>query len=1090
MRSRIKSKLILGILGLSLSFYSCEKRKKEQSLFELIPAEKSDVTFENSLQSTDSLNILEYLYFYNGGGVAAGDINNDGLVDLFFTGNQVPNKLYLNKGNLQFEDISESSGVQSVKGWSNGVIFGDVNGDGFLDIYISQVGDYKGIEGHNRLLINQGNLTFEEKSEQYGVDFKGFGTHAAFFDFDRDGDLDLYLLNHGVKSPEVFAQSENRYKADEGGDRLLKNLSVEGENRFVDVTESAGIYSSILGFGLGVAIEDFNGDGWPDIYVSNDFTENDYLYLNQQDGTFKESLESLIANTSRYSMGNDAADLNGDGRPDIITTDMLPEDPEIWMKSVGEDKVEVYSIKKQFNYGDQYVRNHLQLNQSKKGFSEIALYAGTFASDWSWSPLIFDMDNDGLMDIHITNGIVKRPNDLDFIQYSQEADPNMTFSELRKRQIDMLPSVKLPNYAFQNQGNLKFEQVQSSWGLDQESYSNGSTYADLDNDGDLDLIINNLDQEAFIYQNQSEGLNRNFVQISLSSSSKNPFGVGAEVQVFAGKRVFRQFLSTSRGFQSGTSTVLTFGLGEIDAIDSVQVSWPEGEQEAFKSISINTHQKLQKGNGELSESKLTVEEEILPESPFNWIHQEKNSIKESDREYLIPRSYAISGPAVAVADVNGDGLEDVYLGGAKDQAGELHLQQADGSFEKIENPTFNQLARAEDIVATFADLNGDGALDLYVASGGNELEQGNLFLFDRVFLGNGTGQFTFFPNALPPIGENTAAIAPSDVNGDGALDLFIGASNVAGDYGASPKSYLLINNGNGQFREQTEEWFGEDIDFGMVNSAKWSDLDQDGTDELLLSGEWQRVRVFKKTDGKLVEFFPEGLENSSGWINDLQLADINGDGLLDILTGNLGLNSKLKASPEKPVFLYHHDFDENGQADPLIFHFMGEKLVPFATRDDLIKQIPGIKRKHPNYQEYAQIKSPEDLFPENTLDQVTPKKAVEFRSGVYFQNQDGSFTFEPFPWEAQLSPIFAIHWNEDTKTLFLGGNFSGYRVDLGKAVASSLSAWKWEENQWKKVELDENLPLHAEVRALFEIKKQVFALTHNGPIYPLEQIHE
>ncbi|MCS5491518.1 VCBS repeat-containing protein [Algoriphagus limi] len=1078
------SEIICLSLGLLLLF-SCKKEESNPKLFELLSPEQTGVTFENRLESTDSMNILEYLYFYNGGGVAAGDINNDGFVDLFFSGNQVPSKLYLNKGNLQFEDISESSGISEMGGWSNGVTFADVNGDGFLDLYVSQVSGYKGIEGKNRLWINQGDLTFKEKGEEYGVDFRGFGTHAAFLDYDRDGDLDLYLLNHGVKSPEVFTKSENRFIPYEEGDKLLKNLSAQGENRFEDATQESGIYSSILGFGLGVAVEDFNHDGWPDIYVSNDFTENDYLYLNQQDGTFKESLEDWIANTSRYSMGNDAADLNGDGLPEIFTTDMLPEDPEIWMKSVGEDKVEVYQIKKQFNYADQYVRNNLQLNREEIGFSEIALYSGVFASDWSWSPLLLDMDNNGLVDIHITNGIVKRPNDLDFIQYSQEADPQMTLSELRKRQIEMLPSVKLANYTFQNVGELRFKPVSDAWGLDQPSYSNGSTYADLDNDGDLELIINNLDQVTFIYQNQSEFSGNHFLRVNLSSSGFNPFGIGAEVTLFSNEKVFRQRLNTSRGFQSGTSTTLVFGLGEIEKIDSIQVFWPEGEREIFGPSEANTSLTLEKGRGKYIEENLE-NHKVDFSSPIEWKHVEKTEIRESDREYLLPRSYAAEGPALAVGDVNGDGLKDLYLGGAKGQAGEIQLQQEDGSFKKSDNPIFDQLAKAEDVSALFADLNGDGNLDLYVGSGGNEEQQGNLFLFDRVFFGDGTGAFRFSPNSLPPLGENTSVIAPTDINQDGAIDLFIGASNVTEDYGAEPKSYLLVNNGKGQFQEQTEIWFGENTHFGMVNDATWVDLNGDGIEELILSGEWQGVRVFEKNGDKYEEKIGAGLESSSGWIQSILVQDINGDGLLDILTGNLGLNSKFKASKEKPVILYHADFDQNEKAEPLIFHYMGEKLVPFVTRDDLIKQIPGIKKLHPSYQEYAKIQKPEDLFSKEVLDKAELKKAFEFRSGAYLQKQDGSFEFVPFPWEQQLSPIFSMLWDQETKILYLGGNFSGYRVDLGKNNGQSVSALKWSNGHWESVKLEPSVPLQAEIRQIVAIEEQILAAMNDGPVFSVK----
>lgn len=1060
--------LALGMWG----WVSCGKKEAEaviDPLFELMSPAQTGIQFENRLTSTTEANILEYLYFYNGGGVAAGDIDNDGLIDLYFTGNQVPNKLYRNKGNFHFEDITESAGVSGDGGWSTGVTMADVNGDGLLDIYVSQVGDYGSIKGQNKLYLNLGSGKFKESAADYGLDFKGFSTHSVFFDYDRDGDLDLYLLNHNVKSPEVFAKSENRTKADPSGDKLYKNQLSEGKTGFEDVTESSGIYSSILGFGLGVAAEDFNADGWLDLYVSNDFTENDYLYLNNKDGTFREALAEMISSTSRYSMGNDAADLNGDGLPEIFTTDMLPENPEIWMKSVGEDKAEVYQIKKQFGYQDQYVRNHLQVNQGNGRFAEVALFAGVYASDWSWSPLIFDMDNDGLVDIHVSNGIVKRPNDLDFIQYSQEADASTPLVELRKKQIDMLPTLKISNFAWKNQGNLRFENQAKAFGLDQESYSNGSVYADLDNDGDLDLVLNNLDQESFVYQNHSERLGNGFLKVSLSQEGFNLQAIGAQVQVFAQNQTWSQRISTSRGFQSGPAPELVFGLGKVQQVDSIHVSWPTGDREVFPGAAANQSLKLSKGSGKVAES---IQKEIPATFTFpeiNWTHLEKDEVDELKREYLAPKSFARMGPAMAVADVNGDGLDDLYLGGAKDQAGAIFIQTPAGGFTEVPNPMFLQLAKAEDTVAEFADLNGDGLLDLFVGSGGSEYESGNLFYFDRVFFGDGTGKFFFSMNSLPPIGENTSAVAIQDVDGDGDLDLFVASSHRAGDYGASPKSSLLINQGRGQFKDETEAWFGKDVEFGMLNAASFADLDGNGKTELILAGDWTGVRIFELEGGKATEKKLKGLEFSSGWMNALRVADLDQNGKLDLIVGNLGLNSKLKASAQKPVWLYHHDFDGNGQADPILFHYMGEKLVPFPTRDDLIRQIPGVKRSHASYAEYAKISKPSDLFPEDHLDKARKLPAYEFRSGVYFQDEKGEFAFVPFPDEAQWGPIVGIEVDPVSKQLWLAGNFAGFRADLGRSMNLMPLSYRWENGKWLEEQVISSFSKTSELRKLKQL---------------------
>ena len=1039
--------LLAGLVGL----FSCQTDSAvpKETLFKFLSPEQTGIQFSNNLTSTSEVNILEYLYFYNGGGVAAGDINGDGLVDLYFTGNQVSNKLYLNKGNFQFEDITESAGVSGDGGWSTGVTMADVNGDGLLDIYVCQVGDYGSIKGQNKLYINLGEGRFREAAEEFGLAFKGFSTHAAFFDYDRDGDLDMYLLNHNVKSPEVFAPAVNRTKSDPSGDKLFKNLLAEGGKGFEDVTAEAGIYSSVLGFGLGVAVEDFNGDGWLDLYISNDFTENDYLYLNQQNGRFEESLEKLIPSTSRYSMGNDAADLNGDGWPEIFTTDMLPEDPEIWMRSIGEDKAEVYQIKEKFGYGDQYVRNHLQVNQAGKGFAEIAQYAGVYASDWSWSPLIFDFDNDGCMDIHVTNGIAKRPNDLDFIQYSQDADAKTPLEELRKKQIELLPKLEISNFAWVNQGGFKFENQADSLGLGQIGYSNGSVYADLDNDGDLDLVTNNIDQTAFIYQNQSEKTGNHFLRIQLQGDEFNRFGLGAQVSIFSGEQSWTQRLSTSRGFQSGPSTTLVFGLGKVEKADSIRVAWPDGLQETFGGSETNQTLEVKRGSGKVNPFLINPEKESFLFDSLAWRHQEKSELDLTKREYLALRSFSDQGPALAVGDVNGDGLHDLYLGGAKDQAGIILLQTPSGDFEEVENPIFQQLAKAEDTVAEFTDFNGDGHLDLFVGSGGNEHPKGALFNFDRIFFGDGTGKFQFDMRAIPPIGENTSCIAIHDVDGDGDLDLFVGASVVTGDYGASLSSRLLINQGNGQFVDITERWFGGEVDFGMVNSAEFADLDGDGQKELLFSGDWNGLRIFRKSGNSYEEFNPKGLEFAAGWIQAIRVADVNGDGKMDILTGNLGENTKLKANSERPVWLYHHDFDQNGQADPVVFHYMGDKLVPFATRDDLIRQIPGVKRKHSDYSSYAKISQPEDLFTEKELKDVRKLPAYEFRSGAYLQQTDGSFEFLPFPDKAQWGPIFALEWEEENQMLFLGGNSTDFRVDLGKSRNLGVEKIQFQEGVWK-----------------------------------------
>jgi enediyne biosynthesis protein E4 len=1053
------SGLVSGIYYFILfGFFSCSK-PHEDTLFKLLDSKETGIEFRNDLVSSEEMNILEYLYFYNGGGVATGDINNDGLVDIYFTSNQGENKLYLNKGNFQFEDITEKAGVKGAGGWSTGVTMADINGDGFLDMYVCQVGEYKGLSGKNKLYINNGDLTFSEKAAEYGIDFVGFSTHSVFFDFDQDGDLDMYLLNHSIKKPEVFSHADTKFSSqdEKGGDKLFKNLLSEGENRMVDVTEEAGILSSSLGFGLGVGIADINGDGWMDLYVSNDFTEDDYLYINQADGTFKESLNEYISNTSRYSMGNDIGDINNDGLPDIFTTDMLPSDPQIWMKSIGEDKQEVFDVKKRLGYKDQYVRNHLQLNRGDGRFSEIGLLTNTFATDWSWSPLIFDMDNDGQKDIHITNGIVKRPNDLDFVQYSQEPSRGLSEKEIQKKQIDMLPTVKLSNFSFRNEGGLKFTNMSEVWGLDQLSYANGSTYADLDNDGDLDLVINNIDQEAFIYQNlSSETLKNHHIQFDLKGEIFNSYGIGAQVYVYCQEEILLQTLSTSKGFQSGTSTTLTFGLGNHTVVDSVMVVWDSSEIEVFKNQTPDKKHTLEKGKGTKSTfpSKVIAPILELVDLGIDWKHEENTDFDDFRREYLIPRKYSTEGPAMAIGDINGDGLEDIFFGGAKGQAGVFYLQQVDGKFIKGNHPVFDQLKMAEDVVAVLEDFNQDGTLDLYIGSGGNESTRKEFFNFDRLFLNNGKGNFFFSMNSLPPISENTSTLAIHDVNGDGAPDIFVGASVVTGNYGEIPKSYLLLNDGKGRFTEATTAYFGADFQPGMVKKAKWSDLDNDGIKELILVGEWMAVQVYQQNPEGKFELSNDQSLKISGWYFGMEVKDLDGNGLEDIILGNLGLNSKLKTSDEKPAWLYHGDFDENGQEDPLIFHYMEGHLVPFATRDDLIKQIPAIKGKHSKYVDFAKIQSPEDIFTETQLSKASKYPITELSSGVLWNKGKAGFQFSPFPVEMQFSPIhgFTTFQTQKGKQYLLGiGNFHGFRSDFGKADAQPLVLMELEDGAWRSI---------------------------------------
>ncbi|GAB5528678.1 MAG: VCBS repeat-containing protein [Roseivirga sp.] len=1080
------SKSLIPLLAIAL-LVSCTNEPAippAPSLFSLLESEDTGVDFTNELTDSPGFNILEYLYFYNGAGVAVGDINGDDLPDLYFVGNQVPNKLYLNKGGFQFEDISEQAGVAGTGTWATGVTMADVNGDGLLDIYVSQVGDYKEAKGANQLFINQGDQTFVDEAAKYGLDFVGFSTQAAFFDYDRDGDLDMYLLNHSIKNPAVFAKSTSRINTDElGGDRLFQSQLAQGSEKYVDVTSKAGIYSSALGFGLGLAISDLNNDGWPDIYVSNDFTENDYLYTNNQDGTFTEGLEEQIPYTSRYSMGNAADDLDNDGLSEIITTDMLPSDPEIWQMSVGEDKTDVYDIKLTFGYAHQYVRNTLQKNLGNGSFSDVSLMAGTFATDWSWAPLAFDMDNDGLLDLHISNGIYKRPNDLDYVNYGQDQPgvKGMNPDELEAFQIENLPNVKIPNYAGRNQGDLQFESIGVDWGLDQSSYSNGSAYADLDNDGDLDLVINNTNQQAFVYENNAREQNQShFLTVVLAGTGLNQQAIGARLTLeLNGEQLTREVMPT-RGFQSAVDTRVHFGLGSNTTTGRLNIQWPDGARQQVEGIQADQTLKLSYAPNDEGTIADRTEESIFQISTFDaWEHKE-NNYKDYNQEYLIPRKFSTEGPALAVADVNGDGLDDMYLGGAKEQPGALWLQQANGSFRLKPVQAFEQLSRAEDTDALFFDADNDGDLDLYVVSAGNEYDNGKVFTFDRLYLNDGKGNLQFAPMAIPQFGTHGKTVSASDIDGDGDVDLFVGANIVKGVYGLNPKHHLLINDGKGRFTDQTGSRMPTANQLGMLNDAHWFDYDQDGDEDLLVAGEWTPITLLQNNGkGQFTRATTTGLENSEGWWFSLALADVDADGDLDIIAGNMGLNSKLKATESRPLSLYVNDFDQNGQADPVLFHFMADAEIPFASRDDLIKQMAFIKKKHPDYRSYASLKSPEDLFGAELLKRSLKKQVASFASAVFINNGSGNFTRRDLPTAAQLSTVMDIlagDFDSDGHVdLFMVGNLYAFRNDIGRAGARPVTYLKGDGQgnfEVSRISDLNNLETWGEYRAVNMIRTQ------------------
>ena len=1026
-------------------FISCNS-KKENTLFELLPSSKTNVYFQNNLEYTEELNPYTYRNFYNGGGVGIGDFNNDSLQDIFFTGNLVSNKLYLNKGNFEFEDITDKSGLNSKDIWSTGVSVVDINHDGFLDIYVCKSGPPGGERRNNELFINNGDLTFTESSKAYGLDNEGLSTHAAFFDFDNDGDLDCYLLNNTIKSIGIgLDMVKDLRKIDSNqGNKLLRN----DNGFFVDISKEAGIYTSDIGFGLGVTIGDINLDGWSDMFISNDFFEKDYLYINNQNGTFSESLEDYLNEISMGSMGADMADLNNDGFSEIFVTEMLPDRHDRRVSKAVFDSWDKYQFSLNQGYFHQFNRNALQLNNQNNSFSEISRITGLDATDWSWGALIFDMDNDGNKDVFVANGIYKDLLDQDYVNFL--ANPsiisNMIKSEEEpvKKLIDMIPSEPLTNFAFKNLGSLKFDNVSEEFGFDNKTFSNGSAYGDFDNDGDLDLVINNVNMLSNIYENKSSN---NWISFSFDSSSKNKFGVGNKIFLYTKNGLQFQELSPMRGFQSSVDYRLNFGIGNISNVDSVKIVWNNNQESTLQNLKINSHHLIKEDNMIKSHNKNTSnkQKQILSQSMSNidYTHIENNFV-DFDRERLLFKMNSSEGPCLCAADFNQDGLDDIFIGSAKNQVSKIYYQIKKGEFKEYSEPFENDLL-SEDVNCVVDDFDGDGRIDLIVASGGSEFSNFSPELRDRLYLNNGYMNFQKLDNSFASIltFESTSTISSDDIDNDGDKDLFVGTRLNPGSYGTQTKNFILINNGKGIFSDATSQYLGNDKIMKMVTDSEFIDIDNDGTNELVVVGEWMPILVFKNLNNKFLNISDSlGLSKTNGLYNEIHSLDINNDGFNEIIIGNYGLNSMFKASVEKPLTLYVNDFDKNGRTEQILGMYYDDNLYPIVQLKDLWMQLPYLKKEYLKFENYKNKKMNELL--DKSAMKNTKILEVYNLASLILQNESGiKFQIDTLPFMAQISPIYSILSddlnNDGYNDIILGGNLSEIKPEFGPSKASYSS---------------------------------------------------
>ena len=1044
---------------LTVVFYSCNTDKNNnlstidtETLFTLLDAKETGIDFLNKVKNQKNFNIFKYRNFYNGGGVAIGDINNDGLADIYLTGNMVANKLYLNKGNLTFEDISVSAGIEGNKPWSTGVVMVDINQDGLLDIYVSNAGNLKGNNHDNDLYINNGDLTFTEKASDFNLAKTGFSTHASFFDYDKDGDLDAYILNNSNIPVSSLGYAEQRDKRAQDwenvpqifrgvGDMLLRN----DNGKFVDVSEEAGIYGSLIGFGLGVMVTDMNGDFYPDIYVSNDFYERDYLYLNNQDGTFKEDITNWTSHLSLSAMGVDIADINNDGNADIFITDMLPEADQR-VKSVMEfEGYNVFKLKQSKDFSQQYIQNTLQLNNGNSTFSEVAYFSGVAKTDWSWAGLLFDMDNDGNRDIFITNGINHDLTDLDFVNFfANEIIQKMALTG-KKQAIDSIinkmPVKPQPNYAYKNNGDITFDNANKEWGFETPSLSNGVAYGDLDNDGDLDMVINNVNMLPFVYRNNSDSLTtNNYLKIKLEGDQVNKFGVGSTVKIYHNNKIYVQDQMPSRGFQSSMDYVMTIGLGKATKVDSLRIIWPNNKTQKWNNIEVNSTLTLKQSEATEIQSILLPKKnkklvsEVLK---TNLQKHQENSYSDFDYEGLINKMLSQEGPALAIGDINNDGNDDFYIGGAKNQPGLLYLNLGNGKTALSIQKSFDKDAMFEDTTAAFFDANGDGNLDLMIGSGGNEIGQENNYKV-RLYINNGKGRFDSAEKKLPSLRKNISVITPYDFDNDGDIDVFVGARSLVATYGINPTHQFLENNGDGTFIDTTEKVAYDVKSAGMITDAIWKDINKDGKKDLITVSEWDTPKIYINNGRRLIKQ-KSTLDDLFGMWNVVEAADLDNDGDIDFILGNQGSNTIHKTSSENPVKMWVNDFDNNGTIEQIMTNHKNGKDYPIHMKKELTAQLVSLKKQNLKASEYAK-KSIDELFSASIFKNSIMKQSTISESIIAVNEGDWNFSVKKLPSRVQLSCVCGIVCtdvnNDGNLDIIMAGNNFEFKPQYSRLDAS------------------------------------------------------